>query len=457
MSAIKVVVLGLLMVISHLRAVLANTCDPETEDSPSVMASPENSMVADDDSSRFPNTNPWLPYYYYRPTAPQFSTAVNTKTTPLFVPFTSCTSPNRETGICANSIACNRYGGRASGSCTGGRVCCINMVTNTCDDANQKVITIDNTYWLSPTMGTSSSTASCGVTIKLDAKLPEQGKAVCQVRLNFNMFSIGQPDVESVCSTDTFDVMGASNKIPTICGDNDGQHMYLNVPPSSTSPTDLQLAFNFGTNSNSIRGWNILISMIPCDSINLAPPDCLQYFTARSGTIKSFNWRDIAGTATRQLANQDYSICFRTTPGATKTLCVTPCTVISTGAKAFSVSSAITIPVPDPVAISADVSQLGSLNCNNDFLIIPEGFNIGNPVAVANMAFDRFCGERLNALPGNGASTTICTTATPFRLIYHTNGDETTTDTKDAIPVDGVAVTIPTNGNRGFCLNFKNQ
>ena len=45
--------------------------------------------------------------------------------------------------------------------------------------------------------------------------------------------------------------------------------VYLNVPPSSTSPTDLQLAFNFGTNSNSIRGWNILISMIPCDSINL--------------------------------------------------------------------------------------------------------------------------------------------------------------------------------------------
>ena len=87
---------------------------------------------------------------------------------------------------------------------------------------------------------------------------------------------------------------------------------------------------------------------------------------------------------------------------------MTACTVISTGAKAFSVSSAIAIPVPDPVAISADVSQLGSLNCNNDFLIIPEGFNIGNPVAVANMAFDRFCGERLNALPGNGASTTIC-------------------------------------------------
>ena len=43
-------------------------------------------------------------------------------------------------------------------------------------------------------------------------------------RLNFIMFSIGQPDTESVCSTDTFEVLGASNRIPTICGDNEGQH-----------------------------------------------------------------------------------------------------------------------------------------------------------------------------------------------------------------------------------------
>jgi hypothetical protein len=48
-----------------------------------------------------------------------------------------------------------------------------------------------------------------------------------------------------------------------------------------------------------------------------APTDCLQYFTARVGMVKSFNWRDVAGRATRQLANQDYSICFRTTPGVT--------------------------------------------------------------------------------------------------------------------------------------------
>lgn len=50
----------------------------------------------------------------------------------------------------------------------------------------------------------------------------------------------------------------------------------------------------------------------------LAPRDCLQYFIQSSGIgfIKSFNWKDvpnpgIAGTAVRQLVNQDYTICIR--------------------------------------------------------------------------------------------------------------------------------------------------
>ncbi len=46
---------------------------------------------------------------------------------------------------------------------------------------------------------------------------------------------------------------------------------------------------------------------------NAAPPDCLQYMTAGSGTVKSFNWKDVAPSASapRQLADQDYKICFR--------------------------------------------------------------------------------------------------------------------------------------------------
>ena len=45
-----------------------------------------------------------------------------------------------------------------------------------------------------------------------------------------------------------------------------------------------------------------------------APTDCLQYFTASTGQVSSFNWKDVTPTANvpRQLANQDYNICFRT-------------------------------------------------------------------------------------------------------------------------------------------------
>lgn len=50
---------------------------------------------------------------------------------------------------------------------------------------------------------------------------------------------------------------------------------------------------------------------------SIAPLDCLQYFTARTGSVRSFNWRDVGGMRTRQLANQDYSICFKTMPGFT--------------------------------------------------------------------------------------------------------------------------------------------
>ncbi len=44
----------------------------------------------------------------------------------------------------------------------------------------------------------------------------------------------------------------------------------------------------------------------------LAPTECLQYFTAATGRVKSFNWQDVATKTTRQLNNQKYNICFRT-------------------------------------------------------------------------------------------------------------------------------------------------
>ncbi|KAK4010446.1 hypothetical protein OUZ56_019589 [Daphnia magna] len=414
--------------------------------------------------------NPYDPYGFQYQPSPRFSQHPEGSANTFFRHHpnnlgscrSSCTG---ERGNCLDSQTCSLAGGRASGSCENNLVCCINVV-NSCNRGwarHAETVILNNTYWQSSLKPIKPS-SSCSLTVKLDSRWPAGlpppvpptsfVTPVCQVRLDFLVFTISQPDSESVCSGDYFEVAGATNTVPNICGFNDGQHMYLHVPNSAIAPTDLQLTFNFGSSNSEVRAWNILISMIPCDSPRLAPSGCLQYFTARTGSVRTFNWRDVVGTATRQLANQDYSICFRAAPSTPRQLCLTPCTVVTTQ-KAFSlstpnagiVSAATTTFVPVP-----DVSQVGSLDCNNDFIVIPGGFNIGNPAPVPNMAFDRYCGERLNALPRNNASTTICTTATPFRVLYRTNRDETLTfPTADSIPINS----IPVNGNRGFCLNFK--
>jgi hypothetical protein len=115
--------------------------------------------------------------------------------------------------------------------------------------------------------------------------------------------------------------------------------VYLDVPSSDVTTTDVQLMFNFatGTATPSSRSWNIKIALLPCGADYLgnrimiflfykrfnvngnlfsywssAPVDCLQYFTAPTGRVSSFNWRDVPVSAIRQLNNQNYNICFRT-------------------------------------------------------------------------------------------------------------------------------------------------
>lgn len=103
--------------------------------------------------------------------------------------------------------------------------------------------------------------------------------------------------------------------------------MYLTLPRDATSA---QLVMAFGT-STVARAWRIKIGLLPCGADYLgivldltrsthlrefflftAPDECLQYFTTAVGSVLTFNWKDTTSRTTRQLANQDYYICFRT-------------------------------------------------------------------------------------------------------------------------------------------------
>lgn len=110
--------------------------------------------------------------------------------------FDSCTATTGESGICTPGFACSAYGGRPSGSCGLGTVCCISKliesvcsflliknallsdVVSTCSSQ----ITLNNTYWETPSTSLTRPT-SCSLTVKLDQRLLEQRKsAICQVR-----------------------------------------------------------------------------------------------------------------------------------------------------------------------------------------------------------------------------------------------------------------------------------
>ncbi|XP_057368585.1 uncharacterized protein LOC130689665 [Daphnia carinata] len=355
---------------------------------------------------------------------------------------TSCTSPNAEAGICANSRLCSSYGGRSSGSCNSfGSVCCINTVTR-CG----ATVTLNNTYWQAPT--TLSAESTCSLSIKLDPTLAEQRRhPICQIRLDFEAFSIAGPNTQTVCATDNFRVSGTANRIPIICGQNVGQHMYL-IAPSSTA--DIQLIFTLGTGTAQDRSWKIRTSLLACSSTSLlAPDDCLQYFTQSTGTVRSFNWREVSPSAAgqRQLNNQDYNICFRTEqiintnsfPRVSSSICYTPC-VITTTAVA---------PQMPPLAFSLTGDSSGSFylagagagtnfnQCpNTDYIVIHGAVDSAAP----NNFNDRFCGNNLNP-SALQTSVTLCSTAKPFNILYRTDGSESNAEF----------------ANNGFCLRYEQR
>ncbi|XP_046637998.1 uncharacterized protein LOC124316228 [Daphnia pulicaria] len=339
----------------------------------------------------------------------------------------------KEGGVCLPSPVCSFYGGRAvDGDCNMASSCCINEV-----EKCGALVTLNNTYWQAPAAVSSGS--SCGLTVKLDENLVEQKKTICQIRLDFISFLIEQPNEQSVCSVDSFQVAGAINKVPVICGDNDGQHMYLTLPRDATSA---QLIMTFGT-STIPRFWRIKIAMLPCDSDYLAPDECLQYFTSTVGSIVTFNWKDTTSRTTRQLANQDYYMCFRTelvhrqaaSAQVATTLCLSHCQVSS--GLPFSLSGDAEPPTSQ---------SIGDESCSNDYIVFPGGYSFPPTVPVKQR--DRFCGSILSQAESGTLPQTICSSAKPFRLLYRTNSDETLTPATDPNPL---------LGNQGFCLKYEQR
>ncbi|RZC37486.1 uncharacterized protein BDFB_014442, partial [Asbolus verrucosus] len=266
------------------------------------------------------------------------------------------------------------------------------------------------------------------------------------VRLDFLNLNLAQPDGNGNCVTDSLIVTGGASNVPIICGENSGQHIYVNF----NDDNDITLMIATGVLDSYARSWNIKITQLACDCPSLgkvymrvsdctnynlsAPTGCLMYYTDLTGTVNSFNYgTTISGSVvmnnnmmiptqfvpgTRELANLNYGVCVQMQPGY--------CSIQwSQGpdSTSFTVSGDTATQEASTAGLPGG-SVIGT-NCTTDFVVIP---NPSYPNGTA-VGADRFCG---NQLP------TVTSSSKPFVLTVVTDGDDMT----DA-------------ANRGFSLNYR--
>ncbi|XP_022920246.2 uncharacterized protein [Onthophagus taurus] len=323
----------------------------------------------------------------------------------------ACNSSSSLVGTCYTKRQCADIGGIASGSCASNiGVCCVIQLG--CGATSS----YNNTYFVNtnfPSTVTGTGSDRCVYTIK------QCNSDICQVRIDFISATLAQPDGDGNCRDDSLTIIGGGSQVPVLCGENTGQHVYVDFYQSQ----DIQIIVTTSAAQGSNRNWNFKVTQIGCDCPTKAPSGCLQYHTELSGTVQSFNYgstgssslNNIGAVGTRQLVNQNYGICVAMRPGYCS-ITWTPSSMSS-----FTVSGDT-----DGVQMLIGTPAAGIMgeNCTSDFVVIPAPF-VNNVL----QNYDRFCG---NYFPP------VTTYSKPFVLTVYTNGNET----------NDVA-------NRGFSLNYQ--
>jgi len=339
-------------------------------------------------------------------------------------PNDECITPDSECGTCMTTSECSGIKGKVSGSCAQGFGSCCVIYQDSCGGT----ISQNRTYIRNPGFPSSYSTAgTCTWT------LSKCSSDICQMRLDFETHSIAQPDTAGACTTDSFKGAPArtGRESPLICGENAGQHMYVEAGAHSSSNAVLTLTLSGST----ARRWKIKVSMIECDSLSLPPQGCLQYHTGATGTVKSFNWDD--STAYEHLNNQHYRACIRQERG----YCNIGWRQSDTSIDTFKPGRG------DPTANNAFAS-LNEAQCETDpqgdFVIIPNGSDGGGyngncqSQTGAHNAIDKYCGGALTCRTGSTDKAEVVSNIRPFTLDVFFNGPE------------------PANSNnRGIKLNYR--
>lgn len=228
--------------------------------------------------------------------SPSAAAPLAMSTARTFDGWTNCVgSEGGKYGTCKNDVECNKNKGRPDGSCMGGLgVCCVMALS--CGEKSLE----NNTFFANPDYPEPSWEARL-----CEVELKKKHKGILQIMIEFEDFELAPPNIEGECITDVFQIKLSSNKpspysLLRICGQNTGQHLYLDV-----SQIDEPLLLSVATSGGGYpRRWSIRIVQMDEKNYLLAPPGCLQYYTDTVGHFRSFNLG-------RSLKHLYYAVCFR--------------------------------------------------------------------------------------------------------------------------------------------------
>jgi len=336
-----------------------------------------------------------------------------------------CLSSEMKNGTCYTESECQTKEGTASGSCAEGYgVCCVFSIR--CGGSSSE----NNTYFQS----TGTETGSCNVNIC-------PGDHICQLRLDFSKFDISQPSVQASldpaeialtllngvigptglavtnmgqCLTDSFTVTAPGSPTPpVICGDNNGEHMYVDAS-EACNMLSFQLA------GDAKRSWEIKVTHLKCDFNNLAPTGCTQwFFGATEGQIQTYNFN-----GKLHLANQNQNICIRRE--------LNQCQICYSAA---SMQFDLTTMLADDFGVQGVMGKCcgygtdAAVTYGYDCLIIPQGSRKADG---ADLIGSEFCGRGLFTIVGFPATatatmatySTICSKSVPFHVRFLSDGFE---------------------------------
>lgn len=336
-----------------------------------------------------------------------------------------CLSSEMKNGTCYTESECQTKDGTASGSCAEGYgVCCVFSLR--CGGSSSE----NNTYFQS----TGTDTGSCNVQI-----CPREH--ICQLRLDFSKFDISQPSVQASldpamfnfklfngvvgpagldvstmgqCLTDTFSVTSPGSPTPPIiCGDNNGQHMYVDASEACN-------ILSFQLSGDAKRSWEIKVTHLKCDDNNLAPSGCTQWFFGTTeGQIESFNFN-----GKLHLANQNQNICIRRELNQCQ-ICYSAATM------QFDLSTMLAddLGLQGVMGKCCGYGTMATFTGGYDCLIIPQGSRKADG---ADLIGSEFCGRGLFTIasfPSIATATmptfsTICSKSVPFHVRFLSDGFE---------------------------------